>query len=194
MGYTTDFTGHVTVTPPLNAAEASFLFAFADSRRMRRPEGPYSTKDYGYGELPGNDTNLPPTGQPSPWCNWAATAEGAGIEWNGAEKFYSADAWMQYLIDHFLSAGGFAEGLPGFEKFTFDHVVNGTIDAQGDDPDDVWQLIVTDNSVNKVERQSPAKRLEWLLAEYRALRAANQPVTVDVMDEIAALMEARDNN
>jgi hypothetical protein len=52
---------------------------------------------------------------------------------------------MQYLIDHFLKPGGHALGEPGFADFTFDHVVNGTIDAQGEDPDDTWQLAVIDN-------------------------------------------------
>lgn len=200
MGYTTDFTGHVTVTPPLNAAEASFLFAFADSRRHQRPEGPYGTRDYGYGEL-GRDQdnrdryNYPPAGQPSLWCNWAATADGAGIEWNGAEKFYSADTWMQYLIDHFLSAGGFAEGLPGFEAFAFDHVVNGTIDAQGEADDDAWLLVVTDNSVNKVEVETPYQRMTSLLAEYRDRRHDNDPIPVELTDEIVQLIAAvRDND
>lgn len=195
MGYTTDFTGHVTVTPPLNAAEASFLFAFADSRRMRRPEGPYSTKDYGYGDLPGNDTNTPPEGQPSLWCNWGPTLDGAGIGWNGAEKFYNADAWMQYLIDHFLGAGAAAQGLPGFEHFTFDHVVNGTISAQGEDPDDTWLLIVTDNSVNRVEVETPSQRMTSLLAEYRDRRHDNDPIPVELTDEIVQLTTAvRDND
>lgn len=195
MGYSTKFTGHVTVTPPLNPAEASFLFAFADSRRHRRPEGPYSTRDYGYGEL-GRDQdnrnpyNSMPEGQPSFWCNWQATADGEGIEWNGVEKFYDADIWMQYLIDHFLRPGAGAQGLPGFEDFTFDHVVDGTIAAQGDMQDDVWHLVVTANTVAKVEVEAPRQRLARLIAEYRSLRACGQPVSVDVMDEIAELSAA----
>ena len=41
MGYTTDFSGHVTVEPPLNDVEVAFLSKFAETRRMDREEGPY---------------------------------------------------------------------------------------------------------------------------------------------------------
>lgn len=190
MGYSTEFIGRVTVTPPLNAHEIAFLMEFADSRRHQRPEGPYSVRDYGYNELDREQYNYPPEGQPSLWCNWEPVQEGTGIAWNRAEKFYDGDIWMQYLIDHFLKAGASAQGLPGFEEFTFDHVVNGTIGAQGEDPDDVWNLVVADNVVERVELQSPAKRLEWLLNEYRSLRVCGQPVTVALMDEIAELKAA----
>lgn len=147
MGYTTDFNGTVTVTPPLNPAEMEFLRAFANSRRMRRPDGPYSTRDYDYRDLGPDAYNESPVGQPSLWCDWEPTADGTGIEWNQTEKFYDADVWMRYVIDHFLKAGGLAQGQPGFEDFTFDHVVNGVIKAQGECPDDRWDLIVTDNQV-----------------------------------------------
>ena len=36
---------------------------------------------------------------------------------------------------------------PEFARFTFDHTVNGTIEAQGEDPDDAWTLTVTENVV-----------------------------------------------
>jgi hypothetical protein len=34
-----------------------------------------------------------------------------------------------------------------------DHVVNGVIDADGEEDDDVWQLIVTDNVVTTCEME-----------------------------------------
>lgn len=145
MGYSTSFEGQVNVTPPLNAAEVAFLAEFAESRRHQRPDGPYSTRDYGYGEIGHPGYNTPHEGQPSLWCNWESTPDGTGIRWNGAEKFYNATKWMQYLIDHFLKPGGHAQGQPGFEKFTFDHTVTGLIEAQGDEPGDTWELAVVDN-------------------------------------------------
>jgi hypothetical protein len=144
MGYSTSFEGQVTVTPPLNAAEVAFLAAFADSRRHQRPDGPYSTTDARYDQ---DGYNTPPEGQPGLWCNWEATPDGTGIRWNGAEKFYYAAEWMTYLIDHFLKPAAHAQGHPGFEKFTFDHTVTGLIKAQGDEPDDTWDLVVDDNEV-----------------------------------------------
>src|SRR3954451_12989107 len=41
MGTSTDFVGHIDVTPPLNEAEIVYLPAFPQPRRCRRPGGPY---------------------------------------------------------------------------------------------------------------------------------------------------------
>ena len=87
--------------------------------------------------------------------------DGTAIKWNGVEKFYNSEAWMSYLIDLFLKPGvGLASELanpvPGrhysaeFRHFTFDHELNGAIDAQGEDNDDRWRLIVTGNTVTSV--------------------------------------------
>lgn len=149
MGYTTEFAGFVTVHPPLNPTEIAYLDQFSDTRRMNRPAGPYSTTDDSYSELGHTNFNRPPEGQPGLWCNWEPTRDGTALKWNGVEKFYNADAWMAYLIDHFLQPGGKAQGHPGFEDFTFDHVVNGEIKAQGEDPDDTWTLHVTSNAVTR---------------------------------------------
>ncbi|WP_068059229.1 hypothetical protein [Nocardia xishanensis] len=154
MGYTTDFEGSVTVTPPLNETERAYLLRFADTRRMDRTSGPYfvdgTDGQWGHGQGHDSDIrdyNCPPEGQPSLWCQWVPTEDGTAIEWDGGEKFHEADVWMRYLIDHFLRSGARAEGHPGFEGFTFDHVVNGVIHAQGEDSDDTWDLVVTDNAV-----------------------------------------------
>ncbi|GAB2696468.1 hypothetical protein [Kitasatospora kifunensis] len=155
MGYSTEFTGHVTVAPPLDLHEIAYLRKFADSRRMHRENGPYFVDGTGpFGQ--GHDAdiinyNAPDPSQPGLWCEWEPTDDGTTIEWNGAEKFYDATEWMQYLIDHFLKLGGHAQGQPGFEQFTFDHTVNGTIDAQGEDPDDTWQLIVINNLASNTQ-------------------------------------------
>ena len=46
MGYTTDFIGHIDITPSLNEAELAYLDAFRLSRRFDRLGGP--------DEVPGN--------------------------------------------------------------------------------------------------------------------------------------------
>ena len=158
MGYTTDFTGCVRIEPPLNAAEAEFLQRFADSRRMRYVEGPYVVDESR--PVTEDGYNLPSDGQPGLWCQWVP-CEGvaddnrvhpaAALEWDQGEKFYESAEWMKYLIDHFLKPGAVAEGQPGFEAFTFDHVVNGVIEAQGEYPDDKWKLIVNDNVVKTAQ-------------------------------------------
>ncbi|MFI8460792.1 hypothetical protein [Kitasatospora sp. NPDC085464] len=151
MGYTTEFTGRIAVEPPLNEQEIGYLRRFAGTRRMDRDNGPYFVDGTGYAGQ-GHDAdirefNTPPAGQPGLWCSWEPTDDGAAIEWNRQEKFYASAEWMRYLVDHFLKPGAHAQGEPGFEEFTFDHVLNGVIDAQGEESWDTWQLMVRDNEV-----------------------------------------------
>lgn len=158
MGYTTDFEGEVQISPPLNQAEIEYLNRFARTRRMDRKNGPYYANPGSDGFGQDNEPDIvsyndPPAGQPSLWCQWVPTEDGAAIEWDGGEKFYHSEKWMAYIIDHFLKPGAHASksGDPQFKDFTFNHKVSGTIHAYGEDRDDIWRLVVTDNAV-KVER------------------------------------------
>lgn len=153
MGYTTEFDGHVNIVPPLNEWERDFLTKFAETRRMDRDQGPYYVDDpepYGQGHEGVRDWNRPPQGQPGLWCQWTPD-EPSVLVWDGAEKFYNAEEWMAYIIDHFLRPGAHAQGQPGFEEFTFDHTVNGEILASGEDSDDHWKLVVSDNAVTTAQ-------------------------------------------
>lgn len=180
MGYTTDFTGHVTVTPPLNQHEITYLTRFSDSRRMRRSKGPYHADPSNQFGPQHHDVydiydDTPPPGQPGLWCWWVPTQDGTAITWNGAEKFYAPADWMAYLIDTFLKpAATVAVELralqgtasvgrapapgwiypPEFDHFTFDHVVNGMIHASGQAPGDRWRLVVRDNVVSIADGHS----------------------------------------
>lgn len=164
MGYTTDFDGSVQITPPLNPHEIAYLLKFSASRRMARERGPYFVDGSGFfgqdRDPDITDYNQPPPGQPELWCQWEPTEDGSAIQWNGTEKFYSADEWMAYLIDTFLKPGAalqaeLANPVDGrdypedFRHFTFDHDVNGVINAQGEDAEDKWRLVVTSNAVAK---------------------------------------------
>lgn len=149
MGYTTEFSGQVTVTPALSPEEITFLNKFSETRRMDRTKGPYfvdGTGDFGQGhDADIVNFNEPPKGQPGLWCQWIPTEDGTAIVWNGAEKFYEADAWMAYLIDHFIGSKPLAaKELP----FLKGHKCDGEIEAQGEDSDDRWKLIVEDNRVS----------------------------------------------
>jgi len=165
MGYTTEFDGRVSVSPPLNRHEIVYLLKFAATRRMDRTRGPYFVDGSGpFGQGRDDDIqnfNQPPTGQPGLWCQWEPTEDGTAIRWNGEEKFYDSADWMTYVIDTFLKPGAvlaseLASPEPGhhypeeFRHFTFDHELNGVIDARGEDDDDQWQLVVTRNTVTSV--------------------------------------------
>ena len=161
MGYTTEFEGQVKVVPPLNSAEVAFLTKFSETRRMRRERGPYYVDSDGFrGQSRDADVldyNAPPDGQPGLWCQWIPTADGSAIEWDGGEKFYDSEEWMAYLINHFLRPGAVAAstGDPQFAEFTFDHVLNGHIDAQGQEMSDRWRLRVNHNEVSTARRLPP---------------------------------------
>lgn len=156
MGYTTTFTGQIEIDPPLILEEVAYLERFSETRRMDRDRGPYYVGGSGGSDI--REHNSPDPSQPGLWCKWIPTDMGRALEWSGAEKFYASEEWMRYLIDHFLRPNAIAadpdswddwpNGWDSFgQYFTFDHHLNGTIDAQGDDPEDRWKLVVEDNEV-----------------------------------------------
>lgn len=153
MGYTTDFLGHIDLTPGLNEAEAEYLTAFADSRRCWRPGGPY--------EVPGNPraeefttdiANTVAEGQPGYWCQWVPCWEGCCVSFNGHEKFYDPIEWLEYLRDHFLKPGAEAaqSGLECFRDFTFDHRLNGVVVMNRRDTREMSAIVAVDNAIEKV--------------------------------------------
>eukprot|EP00051_Salpingoeca_urceolata_P016394 m.216958 g.216958 ORF g.216958 m.216958 type:complete len:199 (-) comp18663_c2_seq4:39-635(-) len=156
MGYTTDFLGAFRIEPPLCREQAEYILKFSGTRRMRRDEEkaaalPDPTReavqlpigvDGGYfvggGGFAGQDRdasitdyNMPSPGQPGLWCQWVPSADGSFLVWNGAEKFYFYDAWLHYLIDHFLKP--------------WQRTLTGTIFWQGEESSDQG-LIKLDNN------------------------------------------------
>lgn len=158
MGYSTRFTGKISVRPRLNDHEIAFLRRFADTRHMERESGPYYCDPDGDDETDVLDPDEPGPGQPGLWCHWEPTDDGRSIRWNKAEKFYEPAKWMAYVIRTFLMPGAalateLADPVPGrhyppeFEHFTFDHVCDGVLKALGDEPDDRWALHVEGGQV-----------------------------------------------
>jgi hypothetical protein len=171
LGYNTDFTGAATITPPLNPHEIDYLRRFAETCHMHRTKGPYVVECIAHTGPPPMcppdfaadwsdiiDTGQPPPGLTDLWCKWEPTADGAAIAWNGVEKFYEAEHWLAYLVDTFLKPDAAVARerdypVPGWaypaalSEFTFDHVVNGVIEAEGEWPDDRWRIEVRDNTV-----------------------------------------------
>lgn len=159
MGYTTEFSGSFAVSPTLDADMIEYLNAFSGTRRMRRDpsiieeiypdwedkcffgelgdEGEYFVGGGGYAGQDHDesilDYNYPPESQPGLWCQWVPSADGSEIMWDGGEKFYHYDAWLEYIIDNFLEPQGYT--------------VNGEAYWYGEDSDDVGKLVVEDNCV-----------------------------------------------
>jgi len=151
VGYTTDFDGRFTVTPPLKPEHKAYLDAFNYSRRMKRdadkaeklpdpvrlavnlPIG--EEGEYYVGADEGKDSgilnyNRTPGDQPGLWCQWIPTEDGKYIEWDGGEKFYDYVEWLSYIIDHFLLPWGYN--------------LNGRVEWTGEDSEDVGAINVED--------------------------------------------------
>lgn len=147
MGYTTDFEGSFTVTPPLDAAQVAYLKALCDTRRMKRdaavaalmpdpkreavglPIGDEAEYFVGGVGFAGQDRdasieeyNYSPGEQPGLWLQWEPNDDGTRIVWNGAEKFYHYVEWLNYIIERFLIPWG--------------RSIAGEVSYQGEDSDD----------------------------------------------------------
>lgn len=81
MGYTTEYEGSVTITPPLTAKMVDRFNSYAEERHDG--DGPTRYAIH---------------------CDWRVNAEGTEIAWNGAEKFYDGAAWMAWMIDRYVPA------------------------------------------------------------------------------------------
>ena len=152
MGYSTDFSGKIMIDPPLNTVERDYLTLFSHTRHMHREKGPFYVDGlYEPEGMPPDviNYNSPPPGQPSLWCDFEPTVDGTAIEWNGSEKTQNAKEWIIYLITRFLEMDAVLseQKLPEFSEFTFNHVLNGVLEAQGEEPSDRWKLIVKNNKV-----------------------------------------------
>ncbi len=87
MGYTTEFQGEFKLDKALSLSHAMILKALNES------------------ELNDDDIAQLPT-MPDGYFQWEPTKSRLGIKWDGNEKFYHYDKWLQWLID-LLSSWGY---------------------------------------------------------------------------------------
>lgn len=132
---TIDVVGCVWLRPALNPVEFEYLAAFCESRRWRRPAGPYAVPDHPLVELAAPDLDLaayaePASGQPGLWCPWRPGREGRALvpavdpaRPPGGQGVVAT--WLAYLEDHFLGARANVRGRPEFDGFGFDHRLDG---------------------------------------------------------------------
>lgn len=74
---------------------------------------------------------------PGIWCDLSVANVAPNtteLSWNGSEKTYYLAEWIAYVIDHFLKPLG--------------AVANGSLDASGEEPGDLWRILVEDNVVS----------------------------------------------
>lgn len=167
MGYTTDFIGHIDINPMLNDAEQAYLQAFSRSRRWDREDGPYVVPGNPAAEEQDSERdrdsyNRTAPGQPELYCQWVPCWDGCCLAFDGHEKFYEPVGWMSYLIDHFLRPGAHASGagLPCFDEFAFDHVLEGLVVGCRRDDKELFAIRVENNEVSEEILRPADDRLE----------------------------------
>jgi len=162
MGYSTYFNGSLYFNKPVESWLVEYINEFNRIRHMKRSpelikeqypnwedqcfkgelgeEGEYfiggENHSYSYDgkrvDTSVLNGNSPARTQPGLWCDWMINEEG-NLTWDGAEKFYDYEAWLEYLINHFFEPLGY--------------VLNGEITWEGEDSDDFGTIHVEDNVV-----------------------------------------------
>lgn len=105
-----DFVGHIDISPPLNEHEMELLAEYGPTPL------PLEIEEFVRG--------LPHPGVRSEWDICVA---GCCLTWRTAEQSSAVVLWLRFLIGHFLKTTARARDQAGFEHFTFDHSLDGTV-------------------------------------------------------------------
>lgn len=128
MAMNTDFYGNFVLDHKLTLEHQAILEEFAEEEH----------------EAAGVDGKPPTT-----YCQWRPTEDGAGLEWDGVEKFYYYSEWLGYLIAHFLKPWGYT--------------LNGTVRYDGWTEGVTGTIHVTNNEVVVTRKEVEPNELEtWL--------------------------------
>jgi len=145
MGYTTDFEGEFHLDKQLDKETKDYLLKFSKTRRMKRSfpndefgvDGEFfvgGTGDFGQDRDDSVvDSNLPPSTQPSLWCQWIPNEDGTIIIWDGNEKFYHYIEWIEYICNSFLTPKGY--------------YLNGVVHWMGEEREDIGTIHILNNKI-----------------------------------------------
>lgn len=73
------------------------------------------------------------------YCKWAPNKYATAIKWDGNEKFYDYEEWLNYLIKVELAPKGY--------------VLNGKVMWRGEEMEDVGFLLVSENVVTAIKQE-----------------------------------------
>ena len=106
MGYTTEFMGKLTFNKPLTSEQIELINEFS-KQRHDRDDASFEVS------ILQRKNNPNETWYHSPiWCQWVITDDGKHLKWDGWEKFYDYEYWLQYLINkYFVSWGRKLNGI-----------------------------------------------------------------------------------
>lgn len=201
MGYTTEFQGKLTISPPLPAPLVKYINQMAETRRMKRNlpahfgvEGEFYVEGTGFSGQDHDATvieyNTPPSTQPSLWLQWNISEDGTTLAWDENEKFYSYVTWLAYLYKQIL--------LPlGYE-------LSGSIKWRGEEFDDTGEIQVggavvstSDGEHFECTPDEAPRFIEFLkvvrLVPSPAEETKDQTIRrlLDQLDDVADMVESR---
>lgn len=164
MGFSTEYLGFVTITPPLNRAEAEWLTGFADwgglpdGDPFRLPMNPRAAIAQAFRDRGGSMSS--PGGIPSGVYDWRVCEHGDRIMWRRMEKSNDAEQALSFLVDHYLGHSAKAKNSdnPDFADFTFDHHLDGVVAGQRDDTDELFLLRVRNSEFS---HETLVAGVEW---------------------------------
>jgi hypothetical protein len=147
-----NYTGELTIEPPLNDAEKKALGIFFEVRHPRTVNGPLDIRKSLTANHPDvTGWNTPAQDMPGLHCDLEVSDTGT-LKWNGHDDAGDLTPWVKYVVDYFLRPSGvFSEKAKLVAEddllysFTFDHTVNGVI--QGVDGPEIWRIHVKANEV-----------------------------------------------
>jgi hypothetical protein len=162
MGYCTTFDGKIEINPPLNDREIQYLQQFSETRHYQKKSGSYTIHlndgflniDFKKSDSDLIDFNKLDIDSPSLYCCWEPSEDGQYLQWNGQEKFYASKEWLEYLIQHFLDKNAIAKKDQENFSFLQSHLLNGIIEAQGEEELDHYYLVVENNNVT-IHKEKP---------------------------------------
>lgn len=143
MGYTTKFTGHLTLSRHLTMAEAKTLLEISEEYRTIEQSSLASITD-----------PAPPKG----YMQWVPDESLKHIVWDQNEKFYDYEQWLKWIVAALASWGIEAAG---------------SFKWQGESVGDIGELLVVDGHVTsyegKVNAISPKKPMTMRRLQEMAL-------------------------
>lgn len=125
-----DFVGHIDISPPLNEHEREFLAEYGPTPLPLELEEFVMRLDH-----------------PGARSEWDICDAGCCLTWRTAEEPTAVALWLRFFIAHFLKTTAKARDQAGFEHFTFDHALDGTVVGCCRDTKELIQVTVRKNRV-----------------------------------------------
>lgn len=125
-----DFVGHIDISPPLNEHEREFLAEYGPTPLPLEIEEFVVRLDH-----------------PGARSEWDICDAGCCLTWRTAEESSAVALWLRFFIAHFLKSTATARDQAGFEHFTFDHSLDGTVVGCCRDTKELIQVTVRKNRV-----------------------------------------------